>query len=68
MTVGVVIFHRLIVPPDHAKSHLGEFRLLINRHYTNNPVPRSMTSTATNVQETLSPFFKRASRSETLSQ
>jgi hypothetical protein len=24
MSVGVVIFHRLIVPPAHAKSQLGQ--------------------------------------------
>jgi hypothetical protein len=29
-----VIFHRLIVPPVHAESHLGKFQLAINRHYT----------------------------------
>jgi hypothetical protein len=34
MSFGIVIFHRLIVPPVHAKNHLGE--LAVDNHYFTN--------------------------------
>ena len=37
MSLGSVIFHRLIVPPVHAENHHRDFRLLINPHSTHRP-------------------------------